>query len=377
MAARPIWRGHLRLALVSCPVALYNARHDRAGIRFNLINPDTGNRIRMITQDGETGQGLERRSLVKGYEFRKGKYLLLSDDDLDSFKVDSSSVMTIEKFVDTASIDPVYYDSAYFLVPDGEAGKDVYAVLREAIAKTGKTALSRVVISQRERTIALRPMDDGLMAHTLYEDRDLNSPKELFDDLAGIKTDPEMVQLAMQLVQRQSGRYDPADLEDRYETRLRAMIDATLKGEGVDLSEPAEPDRTNVVDLMAALKKSLGEAAPEKAEPVKKAGKRHDLEASGSGRTQARLSGSSSSQHSTRISRPCSSRHRMQWTSVSFTKCPTSKSPKSHSGHWKRIVAMADPQAGAALTMATRVGEAFTMVGHHPPHFPPGTKTCG
>ena len=263
MAARPIWRGHLRLALVSCPVALYNARHDRAGIRFNLINPETGNRIRMITQDGETGQELERRSLVKGYEFRKGKYLLLSDDDLDSVKVDSSSVMTIEKFVDTASIDPVYYDAAYFLVPDGEAGKDVYAVLREAIAKTGKTALSRVVIAQRERTIALRPMGDGLMAHTLYEDRDLNSSQELFDDLAAIKTDPEMVQLATQLVQRQSGKYDSADLEDRYETRLRAMIDAKLKGEGIELSEPAEPDRTNVVDLMAALKKSLGQEKPE------------------------------------------------------------------------------------------------------------------
>ena len=192
MALRPIWRGHLRLALVSCPVALYNARHDRAGIRFNLINPDTGNRIRMITQDGETGQELERRSLVKGYEFRKGKYLLLSDDDLDSVKVDSSKVMTIEKFVDTASIDPVYYNSAYFLVSDGDAGKDVYAVLREAIADTGKTALSRVVIAQRERTIALRPMGDGLMAHTLYEERDLNSSQELFDDLAAIKTDPEM-----------------------------------------------------------------------------------------------------------------------------------------------------------------------------------------
>ena len=185
MAARPIWRGHLRLALVSCPVALYNARHDRAGIRFNLINPETGNRIRMITQDAETSDELERRSLVKGYEFRKGKYLLLSDDDLDSVKVESSSVMTIEKFVDTASIDPVYYNSAYYLVPDGDAGKDVYAVLREAIAKTGKTALSRVVIAQRERTIALRPMGEGLMAHTLYEDRDLNSSEELFAGVCG------------------------------------------------------------------------------------------------------------------------------------------------------------------------------------------------
>ena len=132
MAARPIWRGHLRLTLVSCPVALYNARGDRAGIRFNLINPETGNRIRMITQDSETGDELERRSLVKGYEFRKGKYLLLSDDNLDSVKVESSSAMTIETFVDTGSIDPVYFNSAYYLVPDGEAGKDVYGQERSA-----------------------------------------------------------------------------------------------------------------------------------------------------------------------------------------------------------------------------------------------------
>ena len=262
MPARPIWRGHLRLALVSCPVALWNARHDRAGIRFNLINPDTGHRIRMVTQDAETGKDLDRRDLVKGYEFRKDHYLLLTDDDFNSVKVESSSVITVEKFVDTDSIDPVYYDAAYFLAPDGDAGRDVYAVLREAIAKTGKIALARVVISQRERTIALRPAGEGLMAHTLYEDRDLNSSKDLFDGLDGIKTDPEMVQLATQLVQRQSGKYDASDLEDRYETRLRAMIDAKLKGEGIDLSaEPPEERDTNVIDLMAALKKSLGQSA--------------------------------------------------------------------------------------------------------------------
>jgi DNA end-binding protein Ku len=260
MASRPIWRGHLRLALVSCPVALYNARHDRAGLRFNLINPDTGNRIRMITQDSETGDELQRRDLVKGYEFKKNQYVLLSDEDFDSVKVGSSSVMTVEKFVDTHSIDPVYYDAAYFLAPDGDAGRDVYAVLREAIAKTGKTALSRVVISQRERTVALRPMDDGLMAHTLYEERDLNSSKELFDELSGVKVDPEMVQLATQLIQRQAGKYDPGDLEDRYETRLRAMIDAKLKGEGIDLEADVTPPReTNVVDLMTVLKQSLGQ----------------------------------------------------------------------------------------------------------------------
>src|ERR1700745_1953029 len=110
--ARPIWRGHLRLALVSCPVALYNARHDRAGIRFNLINPETGNRIRMITQDAETGRG-EPRDLVKGYEVSKNQYVLLNDEDFDNVKVESSSVMTIEKLVETDSIEPVYYDAAY------------------------------------------------------------------------------------------------------------------------------------------------------------------------------------------------------------------------------------------------------------------------
>ena len=265
MPARPIWRGHLRLALVSCPVALWNARHDRSSIRFNMINPDTGNRIKMVTQDAETGKELGRRDLVKGYEFKKDHYLILNEEDFDSVKVESSSVMTVEKFVDSDSIDPVYYDAAYFLAPDGEAGGDVYAVLREAIAKTGKTALSRVVISQRERTIALRPMGDGLMAHTLYEARDLNSSQDLFDGVAGIKTDPEMVQLAAQLVQRQAGQYDSADLEDRYETRLRAMIDAKLKGEGIDLeADVSEVSTSNVVDLMAALKKSLGQSSADR-----------------------------------------------------------------------------------------------------------------
>ncbi len=262
MAQRPIWRGQLRLALVSCPVALYNARHDRSAVRFNMINPETGNRIRMVTQDGETGQEVERRNLVKGYEFKKNHYLIVTDEDLDSVKVESSSVMTVEKFVDAGSIDPMYYDASYFLAPDGKGSEDVYAVLREAISKTGKVALSRVVISQRERTIALRPMGAGLMAHTLHEERDLNSPKELFEDAAQLRTDPEMVALARQLIERQSGRYDPSDIEDRYETRLRAMLDAKLKGEGIDMQDEAPAaDRGNVVDLMAGLKKSLGQMA--------------------------------------------------------------------------------------------------------------------
>jgi DNA end-binding protein Ku len=150
MSPRPIWRGHLRLALVSCPVALYNARHDRASIRFNMINPDTGNRIRVITKDSGTDEEVQRADLVKGYEFSKNRYLILKEEHFDSVKVESSAVMTVEKFVDDTSIDPMYYDASYYLAPDGKAGEDVYAVLRAAITKTNKVALTRVVISQRE-----------------------------------------------------------------------------------------------------------------------------------------------------------------------------------------------------------------------------------
>jgi DNA end-binding protein Ku len=167
LAQRPIWRGHLRLSLVSCPVALYSAKHERSAIKFHLINPETGNRIRMITLDAETNTELLRRDLIKGYEFKKNTYLLLTDEDFDSVKLESSAVMAVEKFVDADSVDPIYYDTSYYLAPDGKAGEDVYAVLRQAIQKTGKLALTRVVISQRERIVALRVMEGGLVAHTL------------------------------------------------------------------------------------------------------------------------------------------------------------------------------------------------------------------
>jgi DNA end-binding protein Ku len=270
MAARPIWRGHLRLALVSCPVGLWNAKHDRAAIRFNMINPATGNRIRMMTVDSETNQEVQRRELVKGYEFRKDQYLLLKDTDFESVKVESSSVMAIEKFVEDNSIDPIYYASSYYLAPDGDVGRDVYAVLNQAIAESRRIGLARVVIGQRERTIALRAVPGGLVAHTLDEQRDINDARSIFGDAAEVKTDPEMVQLAKQLIDRQTTTYDPSDLEDSYEIRLRAMIDAKLKGEGIDISEPEEPDRSNVIDLMAALKKSLGEASEAKPPAAKK-----------------------------------------------------------------------------------------------------------
>ena len=282
MAQRPIWRGQLRLALVSCPVALYSTKHDRGTIRFHLINPATGNRIRMVTQDAETEREVARADLAKGYEVKKDTYVLLTDEDFASVRVESSSVMTIDKFVDAASIDPVYYDSSYYLVPDGEAGRDVYAVLLQAFEKTNRVGLSRVVIAQRERTIALRAAADGLVAQTLYEERDINDAKPLLGDVAAMRTDPSMVDLARQLIERQAARYSPSDLEDRYETRLRALIDAKIKGADIGDEAPVEPERGNVVDLMSALKESLGRSVekpgskPASKKPaVKKSASRH------------------------------------------------------------------------------------------------------
>ena len=258
MAQRPIWRGHLRLALVSCPVALYSARHEREAIRFNMINPITGNRIKMVSQDAQTGDEVARRDTVKGYEFAKGQYVIINDEDMEGVRVESSGLIKVEKFVDAGSIDPIYYDASYYLAPDGKGSEDVYAVLREAIERTGKVALTRVVIAQRERTIALRPMDGGLVAHTLNEQRDLNSAEDLFTGVRQIKLDPEMVTLATQLVERQSEDYDPSDLEDRYESRMRAMLDAKIAGQAVQPGVTPVPLDSNVIDLMAALRKSLG-----------------------------------------------------------------------------------------------------------------------
>ncbi len=257
MAERPVWRGHLRLALVTCPVALYPAHHEQGSLHFHFINPDTGNRVRMVTLDSETGEELQRRDLARGYEFRKDHYLLLTDADFESARIDSSALIAINKFVPADAIDPLYFDASYYMAPDGEAGQDVFVVLREAIAKSGMVALSRVVIARRERAIAVLPLGQGLVAHTLHEQRSLNNYRELFDEIPDIRPDPEMVKLATQLIERQTGRFVPADITDRYEARLREVIEAKLKGEGITPEPEPDDGRHNVLDLMKALKQSL------------------------------------------------------------------------------------------------------------------------
>jgi len=265
MASRPIWRGHLRLALVTCPIALHSVVRASGDLHFHYINPKTGNRVRMVTLDAETDDEVSRRDLVKGYEFEKDRYVLLDEEDFEHAKIEASTTLTVDKFVDRGAIEPVYFDTSYYVVPDGEAGHDVYAVLRDAITRTGRAALSRVVIARRERAVAIFPMGKGMVCHTLHEPRDLYDSKPLFDAIDDEKPDAEMIKLATQLIERQEGKFAPADTEDHYETRLREVIAAKLKGEGITPQQTETPARDNVIDLMAALKASLGRG--ERAEP--------------------------------------------------------------------------------------------------------------
>ncbi len=272
MAERPIWRGHLRLALVSCPVALYTAHRETANLHFHFINPATGSRVRMVTLDASTDEELSRSKLVRGYEFEKDQYVLLDDEDFDKARLDSSTTLTVDKFVPADTIDPVYYDTSYYMAPDGDAAQDVYVVLRDAIRQAKTVALSRVVISRRERAVAIMPMEKGLILHTLYETRDIANSTNLFEAVPKDKPDADMVKLATQLIERQSKPFAPSDLEDRYEARLREVIDAKVRGAGFKPAAEAAPERGNVIDLMAALKRSLGQTET-KAKPAKAAAK--------------------------------------------------------------------------------------------------------
>ncbi|WP_428484024.1 Ku protein [Rhodopila sp.] len=270
MAPRPIWRGHLRLALVSCPIALYSVVRGGSGLHFHLINPNTGHRIRMATLDAETDDELSRSDTVKGYEFEKDRYVLLDDDDFEQARIESSSVLTISKFVDAGSIEPIFFDTSYYLAPDGDGGEDVFVVLRDAIRKSRAAALSRVVIARREHAVAIIPSGNGMVCHTLHQPSDLWDAGPLFEDIKTIRSESSMLDLAIQLINRQQGKFEPADSEDRYEARLREVIEAKLKGEGITPEAQAEPDHGNVVDLMAALKASLGQDAPKKPAPKRR-----------------------------------------------------------------------------------------------------------
>jgi DNA end-binding protein Ku len=267
---RPVWQGNLRLSLVSCPVALFNATTRSHDISFHLLNPETNNRIRMIPTDPETGP-VERSGLVKGYEISKNHYVIVTSEELDEVRLETTHTLEIERFVDADTIDRLYWNDPYFLVPDGKDGLDAYAVIRKAMEEEGRIALGRVVMHTRERLMAIEPRGKGLLAYSLRMANEVVNPATMFEDIPDVKVDSRMIEIAQKIIEQQEGPFEPRSFRDRYEEALRELIRRKEKGEEPVAAEPAPP-ASNVVSLMDALQKSLQRKG---AAPAKPAAKSH------------------------------------------------------------------------------------------------------
>lgn len=256
MPARPTWQGHLRLSLVTCPVALYSAINPAGDVHFNLLNPKTGARIKMVATDPETGP-VERASLVRGYEIEKGRYITVTDEEIRSVRLESTRTIDIERFVDVEDIDRLYWNDPYFLVPDGKMAAEAYAVIREAMAGSGRIALGRVVLHTRERLMALEPQGKGIVAYSLRTRDEVRDPADFFREVPEAAPDRGMIEIAGKIIDQLEGEFDPAGFVDRYEAALRALIAAKDKHEGRTPKAAPPPKPTPASDLMEALRRSL------------------------------------------------------------------------------------------------------------------------
>ena len=254
-AARPTWEGHLRLSLVTCPVALFTATERSADVHFHLINPKTNHRIRMQTVDAETGRAVERAGLVRGFEVSKNKYILLDKEELDAVKLESTRIIDIKEFVDAAAIDRIYWDEPYYLAPAGKTGIDAFSVIQAAMKKQDKVAIGSLVLHQRERPCALEPRDSGILLTTLRTHDEIRSSAGLLNKSLP-KPDKGMLDIAEKIIAQQEGKFDPSHFKDRYEDALRELIARKKKGKPIEAEEPKEKG-DNVIDLMDALRNSL------------------------------------------------------------------------------------------------------------------------
>ncbi len=256
MAARPMWQGHLRLSLVTCPVALFSAVDSDARVRFHMVNPKTMNRINVVPKDPKAGL-VERANLVKGYETAKGKVLQLTDQDFDAIKLESTRIIDIERFVPTDSIDRLYWDSPHYLVPDGRTGIEAFAVIREAMQRQEQVALGKLVIQTRERLCAMEPREGCILLTTLRTREEVRDPEAIPGPRLPRATAADL-RSAKALIARLHGKFDPKTFVDRYDKALRALVGRKKKGHAVKAVAPAEEDPSNVIELTEALRRSLG-----------------------------------------------------------------------------------------------------------------------
>jgi DNA end-binding protein Ku len=256
MAARPYWRGYLKLSLVSCPIVLYPATSSAERIAFRQINKKTGNRLRQQLVDEVTREVVESEDKGKGYEYAKNSYVMVDDDELETLQIESSKTIDIDTFVPRAQIDERYFSASYYIVPDGKIGQEAFTVIREAMKDKKMAALARVVLAKREHVMMLQPWDKGMMGTTLRYAYEVRKAEDLFSEIEDFKVAPDMMKLADHIVESKAAEFDPEKFHDRYEDAVVELIRSKRAGLPAT-PQPVAENAPNVINLMDALKKSL------------------------------------------------------------------------------------------------------------------------
>jgi DNA end-binding protein Ku len=279
MAARAYWQGQIRLALVSIPVELYSATKSGASIAFHQIHEPTGKRIKYEKVAPGVG-AVDPEEIRKGFEYEKGQYVLLEEGEIDSVKLESKKTLELTQFVDMNEIDVLYFEKPYYVVPADDLAEEAFVVLREALRRTKKVAIGQLALRGREYIVSLKPCGRGIILETLRYADEVNKAQAYFRDIPDVEPDEELLDLAETLIAKKTAPFKPDQFHDRYVDALRDLIEKKRKAKGGTIVETAEDETPkrggNVVDLMAALKKSLeksgaqtGEAEPKK--PARKA----------------------------------------------------------------------------------------------------------
>jgi Ku protein len=256
MATRPYWRGYLRLSLVNCPVVLYPASTQSEKVHFHQINRKTGNRLRQQMVDERTGKVVDKDDKGRGYELAKGKYVEIEPEELDAVEVEATRTIDIDTLVPAEEIDRRYFDKPYYIAPSGKTGLDAFKVIRNAMEETGRVALARIVMAQREHIIALEPFDKGFLGTTLRYDHEVREAKSFLGGIGSPRVDKEMVDIAKTILERKAGHFNPAKFKDQYNAALKKLVKKKAAGHTIEAKPPSE-DRSNVIDLMDALRQSM------------------------------------------------------------------------------------------------------------------------
>ncbi|ESR23315.1 Ku protein [Lutibaculum baratangense] len=269
---RPVWSGHIRLSLVSLPVKLYTATESKAKLSFRQIHEPSGKPIRYEKTVPGVG-AIDSDEIIKGFEIEKDEYVLLTQEEIDEMKIEAKKTLELVQFVDQTDIDPIYFDRPYYVVPDDELAEDAFRVVRDALRRQKKVGLGQIVMRGRSYIAALKPCSKGMLLETLRFEDELRRSDAYFAPISDQKSDDQLLNLAEELIERNSRPFDPSVFKDQYTAALRDLIQKKSKGKSTKVSADEGPDAgSNVVNLMDALKQSLNQGKPGSASKPKSAG---------------------------------------------------------------------------------------------------------